>query len=283
MHEIAHGLGFSNFANEASGTLFLGMPDIYTIYSQDLTTGKTWDIMTDLERQASAINTGNVVWNGASATAAAPSVLGPRPSVQILNPRDLKGSYEAQQASFGPPLDADGGTTGKIVLADDGVGVTTDACEPLLNNVDGKVVLVDRGACTFTSKVGNAQAGNAKGVMVANNQPTGPAPMGGSDPSIVIPSVGVTRDFGDALKAVLPGNTVAKLILDEDFLAGTQGGFVRLYAPDPVALGSSISHWDTTATPSLLMEPFITPNLQSATNVDLTPNLFEDIGWILLP
>ncbi len=283
MHEIAHGLGFSNFANEASGALFAGLPDIYTIYSEDLTTGKTWDVMTDAERQASAINTGNVVWNGVSVTAAAPSVLGPRPSVKFLNPTSLKGSNEAQAASFGPPLDAGGGTTGKIVLANDGVGVSTDGCEPLLNNVNGKIVLIDRGACTFTSKVANAQAGNAKGVIIANNQPSGPAPMGGSDPSIGIPSVGVTRDLGDAIKAVLPGNTVAKLILDEDFRAGTEGGFVRLYAPNPVALGSSISHWDTTATPSLLMEPFITSGLESATNLDLTPNLFEDIGWILLP
>ncbi len=285
MHEIAHGLGFSNFENEATGSR-LGPPFYPSIYSRltlDLTTGLTWEQMTDAERVASAINSGNVVWNGASVTAAAPSVLGPRPSVKFLNPKGLKGSQEAQAASFGPALDAGGGTTGKIVLADDGAGVTTDACEPLLNNVNGKIVLVDRGGCTFTSKVANAQAGNAKGVIVANNQPKGPAPMGGSDPSITIPSVGVTRDTGDAIKAVLPGNTVAKLILDEDFLAGTQGGFVRLYAPDPVALGSSISHWDTTATPSLLMEPFITSGLQSATDLDLTPNLFEDIGWILLP
>jgi hypothetical protein len=46
-----------------------------------------------------------------------------------------------------------------------------------------------------------------------------------------------------------------------------------------VALVSSIAHFDLAASPSLLMEPFITPTLASATNVDLTAALFEDIGW----
>ncbi len=56
-------------------------------------------------------------------------------------------------------------------------------------------------------------------------------------------------------------------------------GFVRLYAPTAYAAGSSISHFDTVATPNLLMEPFSTPDTRSNVNVDLTPALFEDIGW----
>ena len=39
MHEIAHGLGFANFINEATGTSPLGLPDIYSKFSLDLTTG----------------------------------------------------------------------------------------------------------------------------------------------------------------------------------------------------------------------------------------------------
>jgi len=54
-------------------------------------------------------------------------------------------------------------------------------------------------------------------------------------------------------------------------------GRVKLYAPNPVQPGSSVSHWDTSATPSLLMEPFITGSL--ATDVDLTDELMKDIGW----
>jgi hypothetical protein len=45
------------------------------------------------------------------------------------------------------------------------------------------------------------------------------------------------------------------------------------------AAGSSISHFDTVASPNLLMEPAITPTLRSSSNVDLTIAYFEDIGW----
>ena len=50
-----------------------------------------------------------------------------------------------------------------------------------------------------------------------------------------------------------------------------------MYAPNPLEQGSSVSHWDTSAEPSLLMEPFITNGLSD--EVDLTKFLFEDIGW----
>ncbi len=54
-------------------------------------------------------------------------------------------------------------------------------------------------------------------------------------------------------------------------------GRVKLYAPNPLQQGSSVSHWDTTATPSLLMEPYITGSL--ASDLDLTDELMKDIGW----
>jgi hypothetical protein len=57
-------------------------------------------------------------------------------------------------------------------------------------------------------------------------------------------------------------------------------GNVRLFAPNPVQPGSSISHFDTVASPSLLMEPFITSNLGS--DLDLTDEQLFDVGWSLL-
>ena len=126
----------------------------------------------------------------------------------------------------------------------------------------------------------NAQAAGAKGAIVANNAPGGPAPMGGFSPFVTIPSVGITLDQGNAIKGA--GKVNLKLILDPDNLAGAnEDGFVQLYAPNPVQPGSSKSHFDTSATPNLLMEPSITPDLESATDLDLTPALFEDIGWVL--
>ncbi|HMB51778.1 MAG TPA: PA domain-containing protein [Thermoanaerobaculia bacterium] len=287
-HEIGHGLGFSNFVNESTGALQSGFTDVFADLTYDVTTGKTWTVMTQAERAASAVNDRNVVWIGAESTAQAANLLDPRPSVVVLNPSALAGSVEVQTASFGPAIDGGGGTTGKVVVADDGTGVASDGCEPLVgnvgaNNANGKIVLVDRGTCAFVLKVANAQAAGAKGVIVANNVPVGLPGMGGSDPSITIPSVGVTQGFGDALRAAAAGNTVVKLVLDGNELAGAVDGFVRIFAPNPVQGGSSGSHWDVTATPNLLMEPFINSDLRAVDTLDLSPALMQDIGWVLLP
>ncbi|WP_046005888.1 S8 family serine peptidase [Pseudoalteromonas rubra] len=65
----------------------------------------------------------------------------------------------------------------------------------------GKAVLIDRGACAFTEKVLNAQERGAALVLIANNNDDGtPAPMGGSDAAVTIPSVGINFAAGAALK-----------------------------------------------------------------------------------
>jgi hypothetical protein len=136
LHEIGHGLGFASFVNESTGAELQGFPDIFGVFSLDLDTSLHWDEMaTDAQRQASAVNTGDLVWDG--------------PSV-------------------------------------------TDAASGLL-------------------------------------------------------------------------------------ASGTNGGLVRLYAPNPVAPGSSVSHYDTAASPNLLMEPAITNSLTS--DLDLSDDLMQDIGW----
>ena len=52
---------------------------------------------------------------------------------------------------------------------------------------------------------------------------------------------------------------------------------VRLYAPTSLQQGSSVSHFDTTATPNLLMEPAI--NVGLPLTLDLTRQQLRDIGW----
>jgi hypothetical protein len=282
MHEMGHGLGFSEFASEATGALFAGLPGIYSRFMLDTAQNKIFADMTDAERLQAQVSGENLVWSGLSVTAAAPDMLGPRPTIRILRPKSIQGTLNVQAASFGTPLRINGGMTGQVKLADDGVGAVADGCEPILNNLNGKIALIDRGSCAFVTKALNAQAAGAKGVVVANNVPGGPAPMGGFSPFVNIPAVGITLDQGNLIKGELGGGVNLKLILDKTLLAGADdNGLVRLYAPNPVQPGSSKSHWDTSATPSLLMEPSITPDLSPATDLDLTPNLFEDIGWAL--
>jgi len=103
--------------------------------------------------------------------------------------------------------------------------------------------------------------------------------MGGSDPTITIPSVRVTKLDGDTLKARLARGLNVTLRLDPALLAGADNlGRMLMYAPNPIETGSSISHWDPMASPNLSMEPAINSDL--TTSVDLTRYLFEDIGWL---
>jgi hypothetical protein len=54
-----------------------------------------------------------------------------------------------------------------------------------------------------------------------------------------------------------------------------------MYAPRPNQPGSSVSHYDTSATPNQLMEPAINADLRHEVQppFDLTLPLLKDIGW----
>lgn len=71
LHEFAHGLGFSSFVDETTGRE-IGppfRPDVYGHSTLDLSTGLHWDEMSNGQRKSSAVNDGNVVWDGANVTA----------------------------------------------------------------------------------------------------------------------------------------------------------------------------------------------------------------------
>lgn len=276
LHEFGHGLGFASFTDDAAGTAFLGIADIYQVYSRDNTSGLFWNQMNKTQRQASAINTFNLVWRGPNVFNAAPDILDFRARVLV----EGNGSFEAQAASFGAPLKKLPGVSAPVKLYNDGVGTPSDACNRTDPGVAGKIALIDRGTCTFALKTAFAQLSGATGVVIANNQPNGLPPMGGTDlVTPKIPAVGISRADGAFLKAHL-GIDVT-IAADPSFgLAGTDpGAFPRLYAPNPVEPGSSVSHWDITLFPNALMEPFLNTDLKGGTTLDLTPALMTDIGW----
>ncbi len=280
LHEMGHGLGFSTLVG-SSGAESGGIPDRFERYIRDNTLGLTWDTMTQAQRAASAINTGNVVWNGPCVTSKSGEVLGPTPTLFVnagSPPAQLK--YVTGTASFGP---ASFNITGDLVLIEDNLAPTSDGCETIVNGAAlvGKVVLIDRGVCAFTLKAAAAQAAGAIAVVIANNVAgTTPPGLGGTDPTITIPVVSVTLTAGNDLKAALLAGTVnVTLGPDPSVLAGADAaGRVKLYAPNPYENGSSISHFDVSALPNLLMEPAINNDLSR--NVDLTLSAFSDIGWL---
>ena len=134
-----------------------------------------------------------------------------QPNAVIVDPPSpAAGEYPASGAAFGPQP-TDEGVSGDIVLVDDGSGTPTDGCQTLVGFPSGAVALIDRGGCSFVQKVNNAQDAGAVAVIVVNSAPGDPITMGGTDPNISIPSVMVSLDDGNTIKAGLPASgTVAR-------------------------------------------------------------------------
>lgn len=280
MHEYAHGLGFSNFESEATGAFFLGLPDIYSVYTYDNTAAKYWTAMTIAERQASALNYGNVVFTGANATAGAKLLLDDRKDFRVTAPAPVAGNYAIGSVTFGPLISTTN-FNGSVVLGTDSVGTFGDGCEPITSDVNGKIALIDRGTCAIAIKTKNAQNAGAVGVIIANNTAANPPPnFSGADPTITIPTVVVTQAAGTSFKANLP-LTVTYVIDATKWQGADDLGRPRLFMPNPVQGGSSGSHYDSNALPNLLMEPAINDSLRSYYDLDITPHLLKDTGWQL--
>ena len=284
LHELGHGLGFSTTTSASNGAYFNGppaLPAVWDNYLQDRVSGLHWNQMTAGQRQASAISTGNLVWDGAVTTAMAPVLL-QQPRLLVNSPPGIAGSYLAGTAEFGISLESDGdGVTGNLVLATDGAGLNTnDGCEAFTNAgaVAGNIALVDRGNCPFTQKAQNAFAAGATALVIANNA-AGVIDMTGSAPGLPITVIMISQADGNTIKAQLGGGVNGTIGFNTTVHPGTSPeGKVLMYAPNPVAPGSSVSHFDVSAQPNVLMEPAISGDLTD--DIDLTRYLFEDIGWM---
>ena len=302
LHELAHGLGFQNFVNEAtganlggftSGTRFYPVQtDVYSRYTLDLTNGLHWHEMTQAQRQASAVRLGRVVWDGTNVTAAVPGVLSLGIAETRLNsPPAVAGAYQFGTAAFGPSVNSSNVTANVVAAIDpaDAAGpATTDGCSAFTNAaaVAGNIALVERGTCGFAVKARNATNAGAVGVIIYNNGANaGAAPSNMADDGIngafvTIPTVSMTRPDGLSILANSPVN--ASIRFNSAIRAGAdEANRARLYMPFPVAGGSSGSHYDTVASRNLLMEPAINPDLTHnvKSTDDLTLELLRDVGW----
>jgi hypothetical protein len=291
LHEFAHGLGFSQFANLTTGALLGGLPDAYNTKLFDTVLNSHWPAMSNAERVASATRFGRVVWDGANVTDHVPDVLSfGSPEVQVATPAAIAGPYQFGTAAFGPPIGSPD-VSSSVVPAVDAVevgGTSTDGCSPFTNagDVAGRIALVERGVCGFAVKARNATNAGAAAVIIYNNlanqaaAPPGMADDGINGAFVTIPTVSLRRADGLAILGQTGVN--AFIGVDPDIRAGADdSGRARVYAPFPVVGGSSISHYDTVARRNLLMEPAINTDLTHRVKApfDLTYEQLSDVGW----
>lgn len=117
--------------------------------------------------------------------------------------------FSVGTASFGPQLYD---LTGDLAYVQDGTASTLGCNAYAAGALAGKLALVDRGTCSFVTKVANAQAAGAVGVVIVNNT-SGLIDMTGVEPTLVIPSVSVTQATGTGFKDVLGRGETATLRL----------------------------------------------------------------------
>ena len=101
-------------------------------------------------------------------------------------------------ASFGPSM-KDRRVGPASYIPGQAAGGTAIGCTPFTpGSMTAKIALIQRGTCTFVVKVKNAQNAGAIGALIYNSAAGGDAlqGMGGSDPTITIPSVFMRMNDG---------------------------------------------------------------------------------------
>ncbi len=131
------------------------------------------------------------------------------PIVEVHAPASVANRYLATESGFSlnNRLYKKGPVSAQVALYND---VTTpgthDACDsskfPTIA-VNGRIVLINRGGCPFTTKMRSAQKAGAMGVIIVNNVPGAPIGLGGTDNQITIPGVMISKNDGDAIATEL--------------------------------------------------------------------------------
>lgn len=217
---------------------------------------------------ASAGNSGHDAAYVTGAPAVAPGAISVAASIdggievlglEVHEPADLAGVYEAAESAIGVPLAQVGPLTDELAVAEPLIACETDADGnevPRIDNPEdlaGKIAVVQRGGCTFATKHLAVQDAGAVAILVFNNIPGDPIVMGGDSTGITIPGVMVSLSDGESFAAALAaGDTVsvtmsADIVIPKPELADLLAGFTSrgpgggsTFKPDVAAPGFGI-------------------------------------------
>jgi PA domain/Secretion system C-terminal sorting domain len=136
---------------------------------------------------------------------------------EITSPSGIAGIYDMASAGFGGELPGCADETpvsGELIIGDDnddegGSGSTTDGCQAIVNDLTGKIAIIDRGACEFGVKCLNAENAGAILVIVCNNQATDIFSMGAGavGDQVTIPALMISMADCATIRTEVPGAT----------------------------------------------------------------------------
>jgi len=115
------------------------------------------------------------------------------------------------------------------------------SCTSVDPGASGNLAIIDRGGCTFSTKVRNAIAAGAIGVLVINNvagDPTAMAKDGGGGDDL--PAVMIGKDEGAALRVANPPDASADATLQEFVTTGNQDILAGFSSQGPTAVDFAV-------------------------------------------
>lgn len=138
-----------------------------------------------------------------------------------------------------------------VVTANFTTTIPANGCTAISTPLTGKIALIDRGQCTFTTKIRNAQNAGAIGVLVVNNVAGDPIAMGhdGTSPFPTIPAAMLGKAEGNSIKpsgsVSVDGTSPSEVIsANADIIAGFSSRgptpFTFLIKPDAAAPGVNV-------------------------------------------
>ena len=280
MHELAHGLGFSDNVDPDTGAFSSSSPSIFANYVLDTTSGKHWTEMTDAQRKASLINVRKLVWDGKRVqTVAARMAAKGLPSVQV-SPSLSNFSGIIGEANFGR-LVADGSAiTGQVAVA-----TVSSTCALSSASFSGKIALVlSSSTCSSLSAAYYVERSGGLAVLFAYNLAATPPPVALEVDAeqmaqfpVTIPTLALTLDDANLIKNAAASSTITLSADKSRAVGGDASGNTLLYASNPIQPGSTGAHWDPLVRPNLIEEPVEQPI--SVTNLEMERALLWDIGW----
>ena len=129
------------------------------------------------------------------------------PQYEVTAPTDIAGIYPAVFQSWSVPLAA---TVTQPLQYGDGSNGNLDGCAAFKSSLAGRIVLVDRGGCTFGTKIANIGSGG--GTIGIIGMITPDAPFASSSdptaPAATIPGYMISQADADNLRSGLPETTV---------------------------------------------------------------------------
>ena len=125
-------------------------------------------------------------------------------TINVTAPVEVAGDYAMVEGVFTRPISEAGRISARVVATqpanacrDGDAGLVTNGAD-----LKGRIALIDRGTCFFSSKVRAAQQAGAVAVVMVNNVDGSPIPMAGSGDTsdIRIPAVMISRTDGAILR-----------------------------------------------------------------------------------